>query len=102
MAFGIKRRELEEWKEGVRSGRISFLTHYWYDPRFPHCNTVTKVGCSDIKKLIEWGTLYGLEPEWIHVRDTYPHFDLLGDRQQNILQAEGMLDQITRFIKKEK
>lgn len=102
MAFGIKKHELEEWKEGVRSGQISFITHYWYDPRFPQCNTVTKVGCSDIDKLINWGNQYGLKPEWIHVRDTYPHYDLLGDRQRSILQEEGMLDQIERFIKQKK
>lgn len=55
MAFGLKRQDLLQWKREVRSGNIAFLTHYWQDPRFPGCNTVTKVGCSDVKKLISWG-----------------------------------------------
>ncbi|QOR68679.1 hypothetical protein IM538_11475 [Cytobacillus suaedae] len=102
MAFGIKKHELEDWKKAVRSGHISFITHFWYDPRFPHCNTVTKVGCSDIDKLINWGNQYGLKQEWIHVRESYPHYDLLGDRQRMILQAEGMLEQIERFVNRKK
>lgn len=55
MAFGITRGELNEWKRQVKNGQIAFLTHYWIDKRFPGCKTVTKVGCSDISVLIEWG-----------------------------------------------
>lgn len=102
MAFGIKKHELEEWKREVRSGKISFITHYWYDPRFPQCNTVTKVGCQDIDKLIKWGKQYGLKAEWIHIRDKYPHFDLLGERQHSILQSEGILSQLNRFLNQKK
>ncbi|MGJ7921158.1 hypothetical protein [Neobacillus sp. LXY-4] len=91
MAFGIKRSELVEWKRRVSEGQIAFITHFWIDDRFPHCKTVTKVGCSDINKLIEWGNQYGLKPEWIDGRDkSYPHFDLLGDKQKTILQKEGL------------
>jgi hypothetical protein len=53
MAFGIRRPELERWKQDVANGHISFLTHYWVDHRFPGCTTVTKVGCSDIDKLVD-------------------------------------------------
>jgi len=55
LAFGIKKEELAEWKKKVRKGEIAFLTHYWYDERFPDYHSVTKVGCSNIKHLIEWG-----------------------------------------------
>ncbi|KPC98263.1 hypothetical protein LR69_03534 [Geobacillus sp. BCO2] len=51
MAFGIRRHELAAWKEKVKRGEIAFLTHYWYDERFPHCTTVTKVGCADVENL---------------------------------------------------
>lgn len=97
MAFGIKKRELESWKQKVLLGQISFLTHYWYDPRFPTCKTVTKVGCSNIDRLAQWGEQYGLKAEWMHIRETYPHFDLLGDRQKEILVAEGLTDHLKRF-----
>ncbi|SFA89094.1 MULTISPECIES: hypothetical protein [unclassified Bacillus (in: firmicutes)] len=90
MAFGIKREELMEWKRRVESGEIAFLTHYWVDDRFPDARTVTKVGCKDLVKLIKWGQQYGLEKEWIHHRQGYPHFDLLGSRQKEILIAEGL------------
>ncbi|WP_409293717.1 hypothetical protein V1498_11325 [Peribacillus sp. SCS-26] len=91
MAFGIKRRDLEEWKRKIDTGEIAFLTHYWLDERFPDCFTVTKAGCSDIDKLAAWGEQYGLKKEWIHIRkEGYPHFDLLGDRQRRILEAEGI------------
>lgn len=94
MAFGIKREELYEWKRRVDSGQIAFLTHYWLDDRFPDAKTVTKVGCKDIGKLIEWGQQYGLEKEWIHHRQGYPHFDLLGSRQKEILIKEGLEEHI--------
>lgn len=51
MAFGIKRKELVEWKKKVSQGEIAFLTHYWIDDRFPGMTTVTKVGCADLEKL---------------------------------------------------
>ncbi|GKV64508.1 MULTISPECIES: hypothetical protein [unclassified Sporosarcina] len=97
MAFGIKRQELQAWKEAVSRGEIAFLTHYWLDDRFPGVNTVTKAGCCDIEKLISWGRQYGLRPEWMHAREKYPHFDLLGERQMEILKAEQRLEQLLRF-----
>lgn len=97
MAFGIRKQELNEWKDNVQSGEIAFITHYWLDPRFPQCKTVTKVGCSNIQKLADWGKQYGLKREWIHERDQYPHFDLLGDKQLQILHKENCLEQIRRF-----
>lgn len=97
MAFGIKRIEIEHWKQRVANNEIAFLTHFWYDPRFPHCHTVTKVGCSDLHRLIQWGEKYDLKPEWIDHHKGYPHFDLLGATQYKILLAEGCLDHIQRF-----
>ena len=97
MAFGLKRKELNLWKEKVSKGEISFLTHYWYDPRFPESHSVTKVGCNNIKKLIQWGRKYHLNPDWIDHKEHYPHFDILGDRQLHILTAEGFQDHIERF-----
>ncbi|OIK13240.1 hypothetical protein BIV60_14205 [Bacillus sp. MUM 116] len=95
MAFGITRDELMEWKQKIDRGEIAFLTHYWLDDRFPEYKTVTKVGCNDLKKLVEWGRKYGLKKEWIdHRKDGYSHFDLLGKRQKEILQAEGLLEHI--------
>ncbi|MFT8323038.1 MAG: hypothetical protein ABF649_19400 [Bacillus sp. (in: firmicutes)] len=89
MAFGINRKELLRWKKQVDKGEISFLTHYWLDNRFPKSKTVTKVGCSDLEKLINWGKKYGLKKEWIHQRkDGYSHFDLVGDTQKEILKKE--------------
>lgn len=99
MAFGIKRAELDSWKREVEAGNIAFLTHYWIDERFPGCSTVTKVGCSDLQKLKLWGKQYGLRPEWLDLRGDYPHFDLFGDRQKDILQAEGMLEQLQKLEK---
>ncbi|MCE4047880.1 MULTISPECIES: hypothetical protein [Bacillaceae] len=91
MAFGINRKELADWKRKIDEGQIAFLTHYWLDDRFPGCKTVTKVGCSDLKRLEQWGAKYGLKKEWIHKRkDGYSHFDLLGDTQKNILEKEGI------------
>ncbi|WP_226641805.1 hypothetical protein [Mesobacillus subterraneus] len=91
MAFGIKRHELEEWKAKIERGELAFLTHYWIDERFPDCSTVTKVGCRDLEKLAQWGRKYGLRPEWIDKRKTdYPHFDILGRKQTEILKQEGI------------
>ncbi|HEU5141472.1 MAG TPA: hypothetical protein VFT51_15970 [Bacillales bacterium] len=97
MAFGIKRGELREWKRKVAGGEVAFLTHYWIHPRFPECKTVTKAGCSDLARLIEWGRSYGLRKEWIDMRADYPHFDLIGETQKNILTDEGLLSHLERF-----
>lgn len=97
MAFGINRNELKQWKVKVNRGEIAFLTHFWYDPRFPHHHTVTKAGCSDLDKLMVWGERYELQPEWIHRRSRYPHFDLLGERQKDILERESLESHLTRF-----
>ncbi|SER09627.1 hypothetical protein SAMN04487944_101215 [Gracilibacillus ureilyticus] len=97
MAFGIDRKTLTNWKKSVREGQISFLTHYWIDERFPGCKTVTKVGCSDINKLICWGKQHGLKAEWIHFDKEYPHFDLFGERQKEILLAENQMEQLKNF-----
>ncbi|KAB8138831.1 hypothetical protein F9U64_04220 [Gracilibacillus oryzae] len=97
MAFGIDRKTLTEWKENVKNGKISFLTHYWIDERFPGCTTVTKVGSNDLNKLIQWGKQYGLQKEWIHLDSNYPHFDLFGERQEQILSAENKSDQLERL-----
>lgn len=99
MAFGIKREELDQWKQDVADGNIAFLTHYWIDERFPGCSTVTKVGCSDLDKLKAWGSQYGLRPEWLDLRGDYPHFDLFGDRQKAILIAENKLGQVEKLEK---
>lgn len=97
MAFGIDKKELRNWKKKVLKGEIAFLTHYWLDERFPGCDCLTKVGCSNIKKLATWGKKYGLKEEWIHKRDRFPHYDLFGDFQKEILQAEEQWDQIEKF-----
>ncbi|WP_368654915.1 hypothetical protein AB4Y30_07780 [Ornithinibacillus sp. 4-3] len=97
MAFGINRQELLIWKEQVGRGEIAFLTHYWIDERFPDCNTVTKVGCNDLTKLIIWGEQYGLLADWIDKRGGFPHFDLFGERQLHILQKEKQWSHIDKF-----
>ncbi|MEJ9212399.1 hypothetical protein [Bacillus smithii] len=98
MAFGIKREELLNWKHRIENGEIAFLTHFWLDSRFPDCHSVTKVGCNDLEKLAKWGKKYGLKKEWIHIRrDGYSHFDLLGEKQKEILLSEGLTDHIRHF-----
>lgn len=97
MAFGVKRSELETWKKNVLEGNIDFLTHYWMDERFPGSYTVTKVGCNNIDKLIDWGKQYNLDPKWIHKDEVFPHFDLFGESQLEILQKENRWDHIKRF-----
>lgn len=97
MAFGLSKQEFNEWKQKVARGEIAFLTHYWYDPRFPQYKTVTKVGCRDMAKLIKWGQTYNFKGEWIHDRDGYPHFDLLGKEQVRVLRNEGITSHIERF-----
>ncbi|MFS0861232.1 hypothetical protein [Fredinandcohnia sp. 179-A 10B2 NHS] len=99
MAFGINRKELLEWKRKVSNGEIAFLTHYWIDDRFPGMNTVTKVGCADLEKLIKWGEKHNIPSRYIHNREGFPHFDLLGERQVEILRKENLLYQLDRFRK---
>lgn len=97
MAFGITRSELEKWKAEVREGQIAYLTHYWIDPRFPGITSVTKVGCSNMERLQHWCRKHHLDPKYIHARNPFPHFDLLGPRQKEILLQEELLDHIQRF-----
>ncbi|SET38198.1 hypothetical protein SAMN05421676_104240 [Salinibacillus kushneri] len=97
MAFGVKRTELKKWKQDVERGEIAFLTHYWVDDRFPNADTVTKAGCKDLHKLKSWGKKYGLKSEWIHKDEKFPHFDLMGKFQKDILTAEKQFEQIKRF-----
>ena len=95
LAFGIKRGDLLEWKQKIDSGEIAFLTHYWLDDRFPGCKTVTKVGCANLDKLASWGQKYGLKREWIdHREGGYSHFDLIGEKQVEILKTEGLHEYI--------
>lgn len=97
MAFGVDRCELNEWKRRVAAGEIAYLTHYWHEPRWPGIRTVTKVGCSDLGKLRGWCEANGLDPAYIHERGDYPHFDLIGRRQKEILLREGLHGHIDRF-----
>ncbi|WP_409305656.1 hypothetical protein [Peribacillus sp. SCS-155] len=95
MAFGINREQLAAWKRKIDNGEIAFLTHYWLDDRFPGTKTVTKVGCNDLEKLAQWGRQYGLKKEWIDIRkDGYSHFDLLGEKQLEILSREGIHEKL--------
>jgi hypothetical protein len=95
LAFGLKREQINEWKQKIDEGEIAFLTHFWQDKRFPGYNTVTKVGCSDLNKLAEWGRKHHLQPQWIHHRkDGYSHFDLIGEKQKAILHKEGLISHI--------
>ena len=97
MAFGIKREELDRWKTAVASGEIAFLTHYWLDPRFPGNKTVTKVGCSDLGMLSDWCLANGLNPKYIHNRQPFPHYDVIGSKQAEVLKREGKWDQLRKF-----
>ncbi|TJY44522.1 hypothetical protein E5161_03860 [Cohnella pontilimi] len=97
MAFGIKREELEAWKEQVERGEIAFLTHFWLEPRFPGINTVTKVGCADLDRLTDWCVANGLNPKYIHRRQPFPHFDLIGPKQKEILTRERLWEQMRKF-----
>ncbi|MBW3114535.1 hypothetical protein KYJ26_21930 [Bacillus sp. MCCB 382] len=101
MAFGLTKQELRGWKQRVKNGEIAFLTHYWLDDRFPGTRSVTKVGCCNIEVLCRWGEMYGLKKEWIHQREEgFPHFDLLGDIQYEVLLKEGLHEHIDRFLNK--
>jgi hypothetical protein len=97
VAFGITREELNKWKQAVTRGEIAFLTHYWVDARFPGIKTVTKVGCANRERLSAWCHDHGLNPAYIHDRPPFPHYDLLGDKQKEILQKEGLWDHLERF-----
>ncbi|WP_458126276.1 hypothetical protein [Paenibacillus sp. Z3-2] len=97
MAFGIKRQELAAWKEQVARGEIAYLTHFWIDNRFPGITSVTKVGCADLERLDRWCNDHGLDPRYIHRRQPFPHFDLMGSKQKEILIQEGMTDHVVRF-----
>ena len=97
LAFGVSRAELNQWKAAVNRGEIAYLTHYWYDPRFPEYKTITKVGCSDLARLTDWCITYDLPPRYIHRRSPFPHFDLIGPRQRQILLSEGLEHHLVRF-----
>jgi len=97
MAFGINREELSQWKAAVNRGEIAYLTHYWVDPRFPNINTVTKVGCADLERLSEWCIANQLPPKYIHYRTMFPHFDLIGPKQRDILIQEQLWLHLERF-----
>ncbi|GFN30261.1 hypothetical protein [Paenibacillus xylaniclasticus] len=97
MAFGVNRRELQEWKRRVCNGEIAVMTHYWYDERFPGNRSVTKVGCSDLDRLSDWCRSNGLEPKYIHQREHYPHFDVIGPKQREVLERMGRHDLIEKF-----
>lgn len=97
MAFGIKRDEMERWKAAVARGEIAYLTHFWVDRRFPGIRTVTKVGCSDLAKLSRWCKVHGLNPRHIHARTEFPHYDLMGAKQREVLLKENQLEQLERF-----
>ncbi|MFC7370721.1 hypothetical protein ACFQPF_03420 [Fictibacillus iocasae] len=99
MAFGISREELAAWKRDASDGQIAFLTHFWHDSRFPQYRSVTKAACCDIQKLILWGKEYGLPKEYIHHREDYPHFDLMGKKQLEVMKKENRLHEISRFLK---
>ena len=74
----------------ARESRL--LTHYWLDDRFPNANTVTKAACQDMKQLMALGRNTWIKKEWIHVREGFPHFDLIGESQERILQKERSLE----------
>lgn len=97
MAFGITREQLTQWKEAVTRGEIAFLTHYWIEPRWSGLRSVTKVGCSNAERLAAWCIANGLDPHYIHQREPYPHYDLIGPKQIEILRKEGLIHHIERF-----
>lgn len=97
MAFGVNREELNRWKQKVSQGEIAFITHFWIHPKFPEYKTVTKAGCNDLEKLVKWGKQYGLKEEWIDHRPFYPHFDLIGIKQVDILLQEGLESHLQKF-----
>jgi len=100
MAFGVTKTELIRWKDKAKQGHVSFLTHFWYDTRFPEYKTVTKAACVNRDTLIAWGEKYGLKEKWIHERNEFPHFDLLGDIEKKILINEGCEQKLLDLEKK--
>jgi hypothetical protein len=97
VAFGITREELNQWKSTVTRGEMAFLTHYWFDPRFPQFNTVTKVGNANLERLTEWCIANELNPKYIHHRPPFPHYDLIGPKQTEILRKENLTEHLARF-----
>lgn len=85
----MTKTELSRWKATAKQGHVSFLTHFWYDTRFPEYKTVTKAACANRETLVTWGKKYGLKEKWIHDRNEFPHFDLLGDIEKQVLIKEG-------------
>ncbi|PYZ95260.1 hypothetical protein CR194_07040 [Salipaludibacillus keqinensis] len=100
MAFGVSKHELSLWKKQASEGNISFLTHFWYDARFPQYKTVTKAACSNRETLVSWGKNHGLKESWIHDRDPFPHFDLIGETEKVILKKEGCEEKLIRLEEK--
>jgi len=97
VAFGVSKEELKQWRQKADRGEVAFLTHYWYDARFPEYKTVTKAACCDRRTLIQWGRKYGLKPQWIHTDNHYPHYDLIGTTEKEILTAEGQSAKLTKL-----
>lgn len=97
MAFGLTKEELAAWKKQVLANEIAIITHYWQDARFHEATSVTKIGCANLDKLIEWGKKYDLKAEWIDYKENYPHFDVFGKKQIEILIKERKFDQIKKF-----
>ena len=56
-----------------------------------------KPGALTLKNWVRWGERYGLKREWIDMRDDYPHFDLFGEHEREILVKEGLSAQLKRF-----
>jgi hypothetical protein len=50
-----------------------------------------------LERLSQWCVNNGLNPKYIHNRPPYPHFDLIGPKQKEILQKEQLWRQIERF-----
>ncbi|WP_280771909.1 hypothetical protein [Salipaludibacillus daqingensis] len=100
MAFGVTKSELFRWKEKARQGKVSFLTHFWYDTRFPQYKTVTKAACVNRETLVLWGEKHGLKEKWIHEREEFPHFDLIGDIEKQILVKEGYEEKLLHLQEK--
>jgi len=98
MAFGVTREQLNEWKQQVARGQIAYLTHYWIHPRIPGIRSVTKVGCADVERLRRWAVSHGLPPQYIHHRESYPHYDIFGEKQAEILRKEGQWEQLRKFV----
>jgi hypothetical protein len=98
MAFGVRREELEAWKRQVAEGNIAFLTHYWLHPRYPDVTSVTKVGCADLERLRAWAVSHRLPPQYIHHKERYPHYDIFGQAQAQILRREGQWKQLRKFV----